>query len=61
MTQPDLMTMKEVAAYMRTPLKTLRHWRYTGQGPRFARVGRRLLARRSDVDAWLNQQFEQGA
>lgn len=32
---------------------TLEKWRCTGDGPNFIRAGRKVLYRRSDVDAWL--------
>ncbi|MCX2934721.1 helix-turn-helix domain-containing protein [Mycobacterium sp. CVI_P3] len=33
---------------------TLRYWRHTGTaGPPSFKLGRRVLYRRSDVDAWL--------
>jgi predicted DNA-binding transcriptional regulator AlpA len=31
----------------------LRYWRHIGQGPKGTKFGRRVLYRRSDVDAWV--------
>jgi excisionase family DNA binding protein len=53
---PDLMTLPEVADYLRVPEKSLYIWRYKGTGPPAARVGRHLRYRRNDVDRWLNEQ-----
>jgi len=53
----DLLTLEEVAQLTRTPLNTVRYWRAQGRGPKFARIGRRVLARRSDVEAWIEAQF----
>lgn len=52
----DLMTIDEVAEELRTPVPTLRHWRATNRGPAFLKLGRRLVCRRADLDAWLAEQ-----
>ncbi len=49
----DLMTLAETAAYLRTPVATLRYWRHLGLGPAGFRLGRRVIYRRGDVDRWL--------
>ncbi len=49
----DLMTLAESAAYLRTPVATLRYWRHLGVGPDGFRLGRRVVYRREDVDRWL--------
>ncbi|MEE6288633.1 helix-turn-helix domain-containing protein [Georgenia sp. MJ173] len=54
---PDLMTTPEVAEMLRTAEATLRFWRYEGTGPRSAKLGRRVVYRRSDVEQWLEEQF----
>ena len=33
--------------------RTLERYRVTGQGPLYLKVGRRVLYRRVDLDAWL--------
>lgn len=33
--------------------KTLEAWRVRGNGPAFCKAGRRVLYRRSDLDAWV--------
>lgn len=48
-----LMTLPEVAAYLRIPLKTLYDMRYRGVGPVGIKVGRHVRLRREDLDAWL--------
>lgn len=52
----SLMTLDEVAAYLRVPKETVYHWRKHGEGPRGFRTGRYVRFRRSDVDAWLETQ-----
>lgn len=50
----------EVAAITRAPVETVRYWRHVGKGPRSFKVGRRVLYRRSDVEAWLEQCRQSG-
>lgn len=40
-----------------TPVGTLAYWRHTGVGPRWAKLGRRIVYRESDVLAYLDEQF----
>lgn len=54
----DLLTITEVAGRLRRPAGTLRQWRHRGVGPRSFRIGRRVMYRRDDVDAWLQTQID---
>lgn len=56
----ELLTTEEVADRIRVPAATLRWWRHLndGTGPKSAKVGRRVMYRAADVDAWLKAQFE---
>lgn len=56
-----LMTMEEVSAETRIPVNTLRFYRHKGSGPKFAKLGGRLMARRDDVDKWINEAFDSEA
>jgi len=47
------MTTAEVACYTRLSEETLRYFRQRDEGPRFAKLGRRVFYRRQDVDAWI--------
>jgi excisionase family DNA binding protein len=49
------MTPVEVAELLRIPVATLYGWRYRGEGPPAARVGRHLRYRRAGVDAWMRE------
>lgn len=51
-----LLTTKEVAAWLDTPVSTLWGWRSKGQGPRAMKLGRELRYKREDVEAWLEEQ-----
>lgn len=48
-----LATPKQVAAYLHTSEGSLAQQRYKGTGPRFIRVGRRILYRWDDVHAYI--------
>ena len=60
MTTPehDLLTITETADLVRAPVATLRYWRHRGTGPRSFRLGRRVLYRRDDVDAWIQRHLD---
>ncbi|MHA7126319.1 helix-turn-helix domain-containing protein [Janibacter indicus] len=49
------MTVTEVAEELRLPVSTVRFWRAQGRGPHFFKVGRRLVCRRSDFEAFVEQ------
>lgn len=50
---PQLLTLPETAALLRTPVATLRYWRSRRIGPAGFRLGRRVVFRRDDVDRWV--------
>jgi excisionase family DNA binding protein len=52
--QPDLLTITEAADLLRAPVATLRYWRHLGTGPASFRLGRRVLYRRDDLNAWID-------
>jgi predicted DNA-binding transcriptional regulator AlpA len=53
----ELMTIPEVAAELGVPIKTVRHWRLNNYGPRSAKLGKRVVFRRSEVLAFLDSVF----
>ena len=55
MNDDQLLTMKEAAEFLRTPVATLRWWRHLGIGPHSFKVGRRVFYWLSDLRAWLDQ------
>jgi hypothetical protein len=59
--QPDLLTITEAAVLLRAPAATLRYWRHCNIGPRSFRLGRRVLYRRDDLHAWIDDQHRQDA
>jgi excisionase family DNA binding protein len=57
--QLDLLTISEAAELLRAPVATLRYWRHLGTGPRCFRLGRRILYRRADLNAWVDARHEE--
>lgn len=56
-----LMTIQEVADYLRVPVLTVRWLRQEGRFAPAVRVGRRLAWERSKVVAWVEAQRETAA
>ena len=56
----DLLTLEEAAELLRTSPATLRWWRHAGTGPKSAKLGRRVVYRRADVERWVDAQFDDG-
>ena len=52
----ELLTIDEVAAFLRAPVATQRYWRYLGTTPRSFRVGQEVRYWRGDVLARLHEQ-----
>jgi predicted DNA-binding transcriptional regulator AlpA len=54
----QLLTTAEAAEFINTPIATMRWWRHKGLGPRAFRLGpRKLMYKKSDLLAWLDQQY----
>jgi len=53
----ELIDNAEAAKILRILPQTLCVWRVEKRGPRFLKVGRRVLYRRSDICAWLAAQL----
>ena len=49
----NFLTAKQLADQIQRPERTLEHWRRTGFGPHFTRLGRRVLYPADGVTAWL--------
>lgn len=54
----ELLTLDEVAATIHTPVGTLRFWRHKDTGPKSFKIGRRVMYRAEDVQAWVTEQYE---
>lgn len=51
-----LMTVEDVAAYLRVPVGTVRKWREKDCGPTARPIGKYLRYRAGDVIAWFESQ-----
>jgi predicted DNA-binding transcriptional regulator AlpA len=56
---PELGTPTQVAEYLHTTVDSLAQKRYLGTGPKFIKVGHKVLYRWSDVLEWLQQNTRQ--
>lgn len=54
--EEEFLTLSEVATILRVPVNTLRWWRQRGEGPRFFKIGRRLVTTIGDLRSWIEQQ-----
>lgn len=61
MSESILMGYAEVSAMLGVPINTLKDYRAKRKGPRSAVIGGKVKYRRTDVLAWLDEQFENGA
>ena len=52
----DFLTLSEVADILRVPVNTLRWWRQQGTGPRYFKIGRRLVTTVGDITTWVEEQ-----
>lgn len=57
-TSAPLMTVPEVAEFLRRSPSQIRWMRHQGTGPRSAKIAGRIMYRRDEVEAWVEQQFE---
>lgn len=48
-----MMTPQQLAAFLQVSTSTLKAWRISREGPRFARVGRSIRYKYAEVDAWV--------
>jgi predicted DNA-binding transcriptional regulator AlpA len=52
-----LLRIPEVSELTGIPEATLRFYRHQGTGPKSAKLGRRVVYREVDVQAWVDAQF----
>lgn len=46
------LTEHELAERLRLSVRTLQRWRWQGKGPAYLKLGRRVVYRLADVEAW---------
>lgn len=49
-------TQEQLAERWHLSPRTLEQWRWLGKGPKFLKIGARVLYREADVDAWETEQ-----
>ncbi len=55
---PDILTVKEAAAYLKLGKPTLDRYRVLGGGPRYAKIsGGAVRYRKVDLDTWLESKL----
>lgn len=52
----ELLTIDEVASYLKLPKSTLYSWHHRKEGPIPFKLGKHLRYRATDVEAWLELQ-----
>jgi Helix-turn-helix domain len=57
----DYFTQKEAAAELKVTERTLDRWQRLREGPPITKLGRRILYRRSGLQAWLLAREENAA
>ncbi|GAA2807119.1 helix-turn-helix transcriptional regulator [Mycolicibacterium pallens] len=53
----ELIGIEETARMCNQAISTLRWWKAQGVGPKAAKIGRRVMYRKQDVEDWINAQF----
>jgi hypothetical protein len=53
MTAPNWRTAEAAADYLGVSPAALAKWRISGEGPKFARIGKRACYFTEDLDAWM--------
>jgi predicted DNA-binding transcriptional regulator AlpA len=57
-TLSQYLTTEQVAEIVHLTPATVRYWRHMNTGPKHFRAGgKRVLYRREDIDAWLDEQY----
>ncbi len=56
----DLRDERSASDYLKVPVKTLRNWRSSGEGPRFRKLGALVRYDRADLDAFANRVVKGG-
>jgi predicted DNA-binding transcriptional regulator AlpA len=51
----SLLLEREAAAYLRLKPGTLAKYRGEGSGPKFAKLGGRIVYAKENIDAWISQ------
>jgi excisionase family DNA binding protein len=50
------LTTEKLAEFLNISVQTLNKWRWEGKGPRFVKLGSRVVYDQADVEAYMAQQ-----
>lgn len=53
----SLLTPDQTAEHLCVSEMTLRKWRWEGKGPRFVKMGRKVLYRQTDLNEYVERQL----
>jgi len=59
MQNQGFITTPQAAEYLGMKPQTLEAWRCRGGGPKFAKLGRAVRYRQSDLDAWIESRIRE--
>jgi predicted DNA-binding transcriptional regulator AlpA len=59
MAVPDILRLDQVADLTGISVNTLRYWRHLGVGPPSGKLGRRVVYRTADLEAWLEERLNE--
>lgn len=48
-----MMTPQQLASFLQVSTSTLKGWRISREGPRFARIGRSIRYNQAEVNVWV--------
>jgi len=54
---PELMDINDLAGIVHAPVRTLYEWHQRGYGPMPARIGKKLMYRKVDVERFVEDAF----
>ena len=54
---PEILLLEEVSELTRIPVPSLRFYRHAGKGPKSFRLGNRVVYKKADVEAWIEQRY----
>jgi excisionase family DNA binding protein len=60
MADDDLLTVQDLANWIKVPVDTIYGWRSRGQGPKGIKMGRHVRYLRSEVYRWLTTRVDGG-
>lgn len=56
-TSNEYLSVQDVARLLGVPVGAVRKWRVTGDGPRFAKLGKHLRTTPAELDRWVQSRM----